>query len=29
MYVLAQGGVEGEGSEWIRDCVWALPILWE
>ena len=25
---LARGGVGGEGGEWMRDWVWALPILW-
>ena len=26
---LARGGVGGEWSEWMRELVWALPILWE
>ena len=25
---LARGGVGGEGGEWMRELVWALPILW-
>ena len=25
---LAWGGVGGEGGEWKRNWVWALPILW-
>ena len=25
---LARGGVGGEGGEWMRNWVWALPILW-